>query len=67
MYDTLPLQGGLIGIERETLRATADGQLARTPHPQSLGSSFTHPNITIDYAEALLTALSSLRMSARDL
>lgn len=64
MYDTLPLQGGLIGIERETLRATADGQLARTPHPQSLGSSFTHPNITIDYAEALLELVTDAHPSA---
>ena len=48
------LHQGLRGIERETLRVTAQGQLARTPHPSALGSALTHPHITTDYAEALL-------------
>ena len=45
---------GLRGIERETLRVDRHGALARTPHPVSLGSALTHPQITTDYAEALL-------------
>ena len=45
---------GLRGIERETLRVDRDGRLARTPHPAALGSALTHPQITTDYAEALL-------------
>ena len=45
---------GLRGIERETLRVDRAGQLARTPHPGALGSALTHPQITTDYAEALL-------------
>jgi glutamate--cysteine ligase len=45
---------GLRGIERETLRVDSHGHLARTPHPASLGSALTHPQITTDYAEALL-------------
>jgi glutamate--cysteine ligase len=45
---------GLRGIERETLRVDAAGQLARTPHSPALGSALTHPHITTDYAEALL-------------
>ncbi|MCG2585754.1 glutamate--cysteine ligase [Massilia sp. TS11] len=45
---------GLRGIERETLRVDGAGQLARTPHPAALGSALTHPQITTDYAEALL-------------
>ena len=45
---------GLRGIERETLRIDSQGQLARTPHPVQLGSALTHPQITTDYAEALL-------------
>ncbi|HTD02632.1 glutamate--cysteine ligase [Undibacterium sp.] len=50
-----PLLGqGLRGIERETLRVTANGDLARTPHPLALGSALTHPQITTDYAETLL-------------
>ena len=31
--ETLPLSGGNIGIERESLRTTADGHLAGTRHP----------------------------------
>lgn len=42
------------GIERETLRATPQGTLAQTPHPQRLGSKLTHPFITTDYSESLL-------------
>ncbi|TFW32685.1 glutamate--cysteine ligase [Massilia horti] len=50
-----PLLGqGLRGIERETLRIDKQGRLARTPHPEQLGSALTHPQITTDYAEALL-------------
>ncbi|MBW8899234.1 MAG: glutamate--cysteine ligase [Massilia sp.] len=45
---------GLRGIERETLRVDRQGHLARTPHPQGLGSALTNPQITTDYAEALL-------------
>ena len=45
---------GLRGIERETLRVDRHGKLARTPHPAGLGSALTHPQITTDYAEALL-------------
>ncbi len=45
---------GLRGIERETLRVDRRGHLARTPHPAALGSALTHPQITTDYAEALL-------------
>jgi len=48
------LGGGLRGIERETLRVDAAGQLARTRHPAALGSALTHPQITTDYAETLL-------------
>ncbi len=51
----LPLMGrGLRGIERETLRADAQGKLAMTPHPKGLGSTLTHPQITTDYSESLL-------------
>src|SRR3954451_12250943 len=39
------------GIEKESLRATPEGSLAMTPHPQALGSALTHPHITTDYSE----------------
>ncbi len=45
---------GLRGIERETLRVDPQGRLARTPHPEVMGAALTHPQITTDYAEALL-------------
>jgi glutamate--cysteine ligase len=43
-----------LGIEREALRITPQGELAHTPHPIALGSALTHPYITTDYAESLL-------------
>ncbi|HGJ5874709.1 glutamate--cysteine ligase [Arsenophonus apicola] len=48
------LQGLRRGIERETLRITPTGDLAKSPHPNSLGKALTHPWITTDFAEALL-------------
>lgn len=42
------------GLEKESLRVTAEGRLAQTPHPTALGSTLTHPYITTDYSEALL-------------
>ncbi len=49
------------GIEKESLRVTADGQLALTPHPAGLGSALTHPHITTDYSESLLEFVTSAR------
>ena len=48
------LRGIQRGYERECLRVDANGKLALTPHPSSLGSKLTHPWITTDYSEALL-------------
>ena len=48
------LKGINRGIERETLRITPDGALARTGHPEALGKSLTHKWITTDFAESLL-------------
>jgi len=47
------LAGGKRGVEKESLRITREGRLARTLHPQSWGSALTHPYITTDYSEAL--------------
>jgi len=49
-----PLDGGRRGVEKESLRVTADGYIARTPHPRALGSALTHAFITTDFSEALL-------------
>jgi glutamate--cysteine ligase len=48
------LQGGLKGVERESLRVTPKGEIAQTPHPRTLGSALTNENITTDYSEALI-------------
>ena len=47
------MASGLMGLEKESLRVGADGNLAETPHPGALGSPLTHPYITTDYSEAL--------------
>ena len=48
------LRGGLVGLEKESLRIDPAGSIAQTPHPRALGSALTHPYITTDYSEALL-------------
>jgi glutamate--cysteine ligase len=48
-----PFAGRQIGLEKECLRVTPEGNLAQTTHPASLGSPLTHPYITTDYSEAL--------------
>lgn len=48
------VRGGQRGVERECLRVTPGGQLARTPHPRALGAALTNDFITTDYSEALL-------------
>ncbi len=48
------VRGGLRGVERECLRVTPSGEVARTPHPRTLGSTLTNDYITTDYSEALL-------------
>ena len=48
------LQGGLKGVEKESLRVTPRGLIAPTPHPRALGSALTNEHITTDYSEALI-------------
>lgn len=48
------LKGIRRGVEKESLRVTAEGGMAQTDHPRALGSAMTHPHITTDYSEALL-------------
>lgn len=45
------------------LRCNPDATLARTRHPLALGNAFTHPNITIDYAEALIELVTDAQES----
>lgn len=46
------------GIEKEALRVDRAGRLAMTPHPAALGAAISHPNITTDFAEALLELIT---------
>lgn len=48
------LQGGRKGLEKESLRVTPAGQIAKTAHPPALGSALTHEHITTDFSEALI-------------
>ncbi|MET0291643.1 MAG: glutamate--cysteine ligase [Steroidobacteraceae bacterium] len=48
------LQGGLKGVERESLRVHPDGRIALTPHPEALGSALANEHITTDFSESLI-------------
>ncbi|HKS58720.1 MAG TPA: glutamate--cysteine ligase [Steroidobacteraceae bacterium] len=48
------LQGGLKGVEKESLRVSPDGYIEQSDHPRELGSALTHEHITTDYSEALI-------------
>ena len=54
------------GVEKESLRITADGKLAQTAHPEGLGAALTHPYITTDYSEALLEFITPVSTSIED-
>ncbi|TFZ00353.1 glutamate--cysteine ligase [Ramlibacter humi] len=54
------LRGIRRGIEKESLRATAAGGLALTPHPAGLGSALTHPHITTDYSESQMELITGV-------
>lgn len=61
---TLPTLAGIArGIEKESLRVDAAGDLAQTPHPQALGSAFKHAYITTDFSEALLEFITPVSRS----
>jgi glutamate--cysteine ligase len=55
------------GIEKESLRARADGVLATTPHPAALGSPLTHPHITTDFSESQLELITGADTSVEAL
>lgn len=60
------LAGIQIGIEKEGLRVTQQGNIAQTVHPQSMGSTLTHSFITTDYSEALLEFITPKQHSIDD-
>lgn len=52
------LQGGLKGVEKESLRVMPGGRISREPHPPALGSALTNESITTDYSEALIELIT---------
>lgn len=50
----LILDNTLTGLEKENLRVNNSAHIAKTPHPNALGSTLTNPFITTDYSESLL-------------
>src|SRR3546814_16459353 len=54
-------------IEKEGLRVTGQGKLAKTPHPQALVSALTIPRVTTDYSEALLELITGTHDSTESL
>ena len=55
------------GIEKESLRVDQAGNISQKTHPQSLGSSFTNPSITTDFAEALVEIVTPVYTNVDDL
>ena len=53
------------GVEKESLRTDAAGQLALTPHPVALGSALTHPHITTDFSESQLELITGPHTACR--
>lgn len=51
------------GIEKESLRIAANGNLSQRAHPGCLGSPLTHPNITTDFSEAQLELITGVHRS----
>jgi glutamate--cysteine ligase len=54
------------GIEKESLRAQPEGDLALTPHPKPLGSALTHPSITTDYSESQVELITGAHARIED-
>jgi len=53
------------GVEKESLRVTAQGALALTPHPRALGSALTHPHITTDFSESQVELVTGVHPTAQ--
>ena len=64
--ETATLKGMRRGLEKESLRIDADGQLAQTPHQHAFGSALTHPWITTDYSEALIELITPATLSIKE-
>ena len=63
---SLPILQATFGLERESLRMTADHQVAQTPHPTVLGSRSFHPYIQTDYSEPQLEIITPICHSTQE-
>ncbi len=52
------IMAGSFGIEWESLRAKADGQLSLTPHPAIFGDKLTNPVVTTDFSESQIEIIT---------
>ena len=57
---------GKFGLEREALRITEDGKLAKTNHPAVFGDRTNHPYITTDFSEAQLEMITGVHDTLED-
>ena len=55
------------GIEKESLRVTRSGFISNEEHPKALGSSYTNPSITTDFAESLIEIVTPTYKSIDEL
>ncbi|MDH5764475.1 MAG: glutamate--cysteine ligase [Gammaproteobacteria bacterium] len=56
--DKSTIQGRQIGLEKESLRVSTEGNISQQAHPVVLGSALTNPYITTDYSEALIELIT---------
>lgn len=62
--DFATLTQNRLGLERETLRVDAHGEVSETGHPQAIGHKLTHPSITVDFSEGLLELVTAPHQGA---
>lgn len=53
------LLDGKWGLEKESQRVTASGELAMTDHPSAFGHKLDNPHITVDFAESQIELITS--------
>lgn len=54
------------GIEREGLRVTSEGKLAKTPHPAVFGDKLENPYITTDFSESQVEIVTPVFHSVKE-
>lgn len=53
------------GVESESLRVSAQGSLAQTPHPEVFGNKLHNPYFTTDYAEQQVECITQIMPNAK--